>query len=324
MKRIMLLFGVFILNSLTACFAQTDYTHYLDKAVQQLEAGDCDAAQKFYDVYRELSGNNNLSIESNIKKCLQNKKDTAQQEIVVKDTVIRDTVIKEKVIYVDQHSQAEKPKKQKKDLKENPYCQSNKNRYIAWGVVGSGYPWNLVTSIELRGGRIVGIGGYVDLGLAFTPIHLSALYFGHDNNIYNGTGVSVDEGITVKTTFHYAAGLKFYFFKGLFVDVGYGSIAKSSMDVTYNDIYEDGHNYYDFDGQRRPWRSKEDVSSAIKKSVHNGHGILFHIGYNLVTEPASWASAGFFFGISGGASFDVINKVFAPSINLKIGMAWGL
>ncbi|MBO7587408.1 MAG: hypothetical protein J6T13_09580 [Bacteroidales bacterium] len=73
MKRIILLFGVFILNSLTACFAQTDYSHYLDKAMQQLEAGDCDAAQKYYNVYKELSGKTVVSVEVLIGDCGKEK-----------------------------------------------------------------------------------------------------------------------------------------------------------------------------------------------------------------------------------------------------------
>ena len=106
---------------------------------------------------------------------------------------------------------------------------------------------------------------------------------------------------TVKTAFRYAGGVRFYPYRGLFVDCGYGSIATAKTETEY------GHWYH------TPERARD--------AVKNSHGILFHAGYNLVTDLSS--KSGFFLGISGGASYDVINKVFAPSINLKLGVAWG-
>ena len=67
MKRIVLLFSIF---TLVACVsAQTDYTDYLNKALKELEAGNCDAAQKFYDVYKELSGKTVTSVEVLLADC---------------------------------------------------------------------------------------------------------------------------------------------------------------------------------------------------------------------------------------------------------------
>lgn len=42
---------------------------YLDKAINKLDAGDCDAAQRFYNVYKELSGNPIPSVEAMINDC---------------------------------------------------------------------------------------------------------------------------------------------------------------------------------------------------------------------------------------------------------------
>ena len=53
--------------------AQTDYTDYLDKALKELETGDCDAAQKFYNVYTELSGKTVTSVEVLLADCGKEK-----------------------------------------------------------------------------------------------------------------------------------------------------------------------------------------------------------------------------------------------------------
>ena len=67
MRRIVLLFSIF---TLVACVsAQTDYSDYLNKALKELEAGNCDAAQKFYDVYKELSGKTVTSVEVLLADC---------------------------------------------------------------------------------------------------------------------------------------------------------------------------------------------------------------------------------------------------------------
>lgn len=56
------------------CKAQTDdYSTYLDKAREKIEAGDCEAAQKLYNVYKELTGKNNIGIETGIEECQQNR-----------------------------------------------------------------------------------------------------------------------------------------------------------------------------------------------------------------------------------------------------------
>ncbi len=61
MRRIVLLFSILTITVYVS--AQTDYSDYLNKALKELEAGNCDAAQKFYDVYKELSGKTVTSAE---------------------------------------------------------------------------------------------------------------------------------------------------------------------------------------------------------------------------------------------------------------------
>lgn len=167
--------------------------------------------------------------------------------------------------------------------------QKDQNKYIAWGIVGTGHPWNLVSGIEYRGGGIVGFGLYGDIGMDFTRITVS-----NGHNYAHCT----------KTTFRYNGGLKFFPYRGLFLDCGYGSIAPATAEVKFDYIY---------------LLDADDIIK-IRKQVSTGHGPHIHIGYNLVTNLSK--GSGFFLGINGGILYDVINKKTAPSFNLKIGVAW--
>lgn len=53
--------------------AQSDYSSYLDKALEKLEAGDCESAQKNYNVYKELSGEEKNSVQIMIDDCQKTK-----------------------------------------------------------------------------------------------------------------------------------------------------------------------------------------------------------------------------------------------------------
>ncbi len=198
-------------------------------------------------------------------------------------------------------------------FKDDSYFESKKNNYIAWNILGAGYPWNIVSGIEYRGGGVIGFGIYGDIGLDFTSITYEE-YNGH----YIWVGGTNTEFVkdtrafshVCKTTFRYAGGLKFYPFKGLFVDIGYGTIASTSARV---EKMVTGTPYAFVD---------KNEAEEIREQITVGHGILFHAGYNLVTGDLS-KKAGFLFGINGGLSYDVVNKKTSPSINIKFGIAWG-
>jgi hypothetical protein len=68
MKRILLLFS--ILTIMKCVSAQTDdYSKYLNNALEKIELGDCDAAQKYYNVYKELTGKSVASVEVLLAEC---------------------------------------------------------------------------------------------------------------------------------------------------------------------------------------------------------------------------------------------------------------
>lgn len=244
MKNKLFILAIFALIALGA--KAQDYSKYLDMALEKLEAGECDKARQYYGVYKEMTGDSKSSIEELLSDCYQTsekaKSETKNQS---------------------------KPKTNI-DLSNNSYCQKGKNRYVAWGMAGAGYPWNLVTSIEFRGGELIGFGLYGDIGMDFTSWKDS--HGDVNTDIY----------------FRYAGGVKFYPYRGLFLDAGYGTIAKPH-------------------------------------GVDHSHGVLFHVGYNLVTNLVDGPNegVGFFLGVSGGASYDVINKEYAPSVNVKVGIAFG-
>lgn len=190
---------------------------------------------------------------------------------------------------IDKEEQIKKEREKKKEVREQKRAHMeeimdyDRGRYVAWGIAGAGYPWNLVSSIEWRWGGIIGLGLYGDIGMDFTHCGVE--------------GWNKDPITAIH--FRYAGGLKFYPYRGIFLDCGYGTICPAK---------------------------------AKSKDFDSNHGVLFHVGYNLYlpgdkTTISHWETGsritGFFLGVSGGASYDVKNKVYAPSINLKIGMAWG-
>lgn len=65
----LLSFVLFLMMAFSMC-AQTDYSEYLNKAMEKLEAGDCAAAQRFYNVYKELAERSVSSIEALIADCM--------------------------------------------------------------------------------------------------------------------------------------------------------------------------------------------------------------------------------------------------------------
>jgi len=96
MKQIFLIFSIFCV---TICVsAQTDYSEYLNKVMEKLEAGDCDAAQKFYNVYKELSGETKSSVEVLIEDCKNPIKENISYAI--NDKIERDAKIF-KVVYIE-------------------------------------------------------------------------------------------------------------------------------------------------------------------------------------------------------------------------------
>ena len=165
----------------------------------------------------------------------------------------------------EQEDKLKKQEERKNKRLDNSYCADGKHRYIAWNIAGTGYPWKLVSGIEFRYGGVIGGGAWLDLGMDFSPTY--------DGRLHQDLW-----GVNTQISFHYSGGLKFYFYKGLFVDAGYSALAN-------------------------------DTSG----------GLLFHAGYNLVTNLDKY---GFFLGLSAGAAYEMTNKAVAPSINLKIGVAW--
>ncbi|MBR3578249.1 MAG: hypothetical protein IKO89_04010 [Bacteroidales bacterium] len=205
----------------------------------------------------------------------------------------------------EQEAKTQRQEERKSKRLDNPYCNAGKHRYIAWNIAGASYPWSLISGVEFRYGKIIGFGAYLDLGIDFTRIKYTYKH-GYESDGYE-YDCSLISDATTKVFFHYAGGLKFYLYKGVFLDFGYGSISKSFVDLGKIE----GYYYYD-----------NSHKEKAKNWVYQAHGVLFHAGYNFVTNLTN--GAGFFLGISAGASYDVVNYEFAPSIMVKIGVSWGV
>ena len=68
MKTKLFLFALLAMAALSVS-AQSDYSNYLNKALEKIEAGDCESAKKMYNVYKELSGKSVSSVEILLTDC---------------------------------------------------------------------------------------------------------------------------------------------------------------------------------------------------------------------------------------------------------------
>ncbi len=75
MKTKLFLFALLAMAALSVS-AQSDYSNYLNKAMEKLDEGDCSSAQKFYNVYKELSGRSVSSIELLLADCTRSASKT--------------------------------------------------------------------------------------------------------------------------------------------------------------------------------------------------------------------------------------------------------
>lgn len=71
MKTKMIFLSLIVACTL-AVHAQSDYESYINKAMEKLEIGDCEGAQKYYNVFKDLSNTTKASIEVLINDCKQN------------------------------------------------------------------------------------------------------------------------------------------------------------------------------------------------------------------------------------------------------------
>lgn len=78
-KLIIMVFTLMVFSQ--TMFAQ-DCDIYLQKAQQRLEEGDCEGAQRSYNVYKELSGQINDELETQIKDCFNEGKTSWREEEV--------------------------------------------------------------------------------------------------------------------------------------------------------------------------------------------------------------------------------------------------
>ena len=302
MKKFLFTVGLLLVALCIAAQTEDDYSWYLNKAKEQLGKGECEKAERNYIHYKNLAHDSLPQLYRQIQECIWEHAQ-AREKI---DTEIVFVPVQVPVIESKPESKPEIKEDFKNENKsadfsknrDNPYCKAKRNRYIAWAVAGAGYPWNVVTGIELRGGGVWGVGGYADIGMDFSPISCAVQYV---DVYHNMAEEPYFEKRIIKTSFRYIGGVRL-FYKGLFLSVSYGSVANMKSVVSLE--YDGGF--------------PEQYAKDARKMVHNGHGPQVHVGYNLVTPSAN----GFFLGISGGFAYDIVNKVFVPSFNLKLGMSF--
>lgn len=267
MKKFLFTVSLLFVALCVTAQADDDYSWYLNKAKEQLSKGECEKAERNYIHYKNLAHDSLPQLYRQIQECL-GKQAQAREKI---DTEIVFVPVQVPVTESKPETKPEIKEEFKKENKsadfskkwDNPYCKAKRNRYIAWTYIVGGYPWNFGMGVELRGGGILGVGGYADIGI--------------DLSRWDSKGADV--------SFRYIGGVRF-FYKGVFLSVGYGTIALT--------------------------RKTADCENS-------GQGVHFHVGYNGVIMSGE---NGPFYGVSGGFAYDVVNKVFYPSVSLKLGWAF--
>lgn len=86
MKKALILFFCFS-SLIFSGYAQSDASEYLKKAMQKLESGDCDGAQRMYNVYKELTSESVGYIEKAIQECTRKSKEAEQSNVAPESNV---------------------------------------------------------------------------------------------------------------------------------------------------------------------------------------------------------------------------------------------
>lgn len=93
MKTKHLFFALFAVYALSVS-AQEGYSSYLNKALEKLDAGECESAQKLYNAYKELSGRSVTSVEVLIADCssakgMNTKSYKVNDKIIIKGDIYK-------------------------------------------------------------------------------------------------------------------------------------------------------------------------------------------------------------------------------------------
>lgn len=227
-----------------------------------------------------------------------------------------------------------------KRLNGNDYVYNGRNKYVAWGVAGATYPWDLNTSIEFRYGSSVGFGMYGEVGVGFSKLNITNLsnivdcarpdcgrhisYYDYEEDTYFSEDFEPSQGKIV-TYLMYSVGLKFFPYRGLFIGCGYSSYMPFLMNIECPEDYlPDTYPFLEEvvpDYDRTYVRNTEFCEDAIRNKKVNG-GMQFMLGYDFVSKMVD-TNVGFYVGVKGGIIYDIKNKAIVPLAGLKLGLAFG-
>lgn len=173
--------------------------------------------------------------------------------------------------------------------KNDSFFLRGHNQYIAFGILNTGYPVTMGTSLVGRYGGIMGIGVYLTIGLDFAG---KSTYDPEKSSYY-----PVEAHRKFIAPLHYSAGLKLFPYKNAFLSIGYGTLGceKKKMSSGSN-----GH------WNTTGWRQ--------------GKGLVLGGGYDIL---GNLNNTGVFFSPSVGLSFDTFTDKWQPLFNVKLGIAWG-
>lgn len=100
MKTKFLLFAFLAMVTLSVSAQSDNYSNYLNKALSSIENGDCEAAKKWYNVYKDLSGKTVSSVEALIQDCTPDSANSTIKKYAINDKIIVDDLFY-RVAYIE-------------------------------------------------------------------------------------------------------------------------------------------------------------------------------------------------------------------------------
>jgi len=193
-------------------------------------------------------------------------------------------------------------KKDKKTLlaenrAKEPFYYKHRNNYVNWGILDvSAYPFHFGTSVYGRGGNTIGIGGEISIGLALLTVENN----GRDNDF-------IDDVKITYGTLTYSGKVRFYYYKNLFIQSGFGALGL--VDI-------------------KPTMDYEKLYYIEKGGAYIKYGIPVQLGYDWIwgeneLRKGGYGTSGGSISLRAGIGYDVNLKDIVPQVEISIGYKFG-
>jgi hypothetical protein len=183
-----------------------------------------------------------------------------------------------------------KRNKEKQKMQSDNFFLKKRDKYIAIHLLDVSYPFSL--------------------GVGFSGRHGGKVGFGYEVLVGWGTNFTL-------ATLSYSGKLRFYCYKNLFIQSGFGTLGIKTLDSKISGLVDDYNNndydnYYNYQNH-----NKEIYETAVnytKAHSYIMYGIPIQVGYDFITN------GGFYASVRGGCGYDIVGKTVVPLFNVAIGV----